>query len=290
MTFSSAIWPPVNEFLAYQQNADTPVTNFGATITPGVNNAKGGWTNLLGGTVTEDTYGILLQLHSSNSANNARPILVDIGVDTAGGTSYQVLIPNLNACMAGTPTETNMQLGGFQYYFPLFIKAGSTIAARAQVGNATALTLRVFCRLYQKPTRPELCRVGSWVSAIGVDTATSRGTAVTPGSFAAEGAWASLGTIPRSGWWLQASHSIDDPSLVGVYAFLDIAIGDASNKRILMLNQAFFSDSNETMSGTLRQGPDCANALPSGQTLWARVSNQATVGDTNTTAMAYVMG
>lgn len=289
MSFHS-VYPPVNEFLAYQQNADTPVTNFGATIVPGVNDVKGNWTGLMGGIVAEDTYGILLQIHSSNSANNARPILVDIGLDVAGGSSYQVLIPNLNASMAANPTEGNMQQGGFHYFFPLFVKKGSGLAARAQVGNATANTLKVFCRLYQKPTHPELCRVGSWVSAVGIDTTNSRGTAVTPGANAAEGSWASLGTIPRTGWWLQASHSIDDSSLVGVYAFLDIAIGDSTNKRTLILNQSFFSDSNESMSGALRQGPDCANALPIGQTLWARVSNQATVGDTNTTAMAYVMG
>ena len=272
-------------------NYSAPSTTPGTSITPGINDAMGSFTEFISDTlVTEDCYGIWLNFHTSNGSAAARPILVDIGADPAGGTAYANIISSLNAACAWTWSSAAAPAGHF-YYFPLFIKAGTALAARAQVGNATALTLRVVARLFAKPKRPELLRCGAYVDAIGIDTVNSRGTAITPGASSVEGAaWVSLGTLPRPAWWFQAGFSVDDSTMTAGAMNLDIYTGDASNKVPIISDMAFFTGGSEIISGEIYNSMDAHQELASGAELFARASFSGSPVDSNNSAMAYALG
>jgi hypothetical protein len=189
--------------------------------------------------------------------------------------------------MAGSMNSGNG--ASYFYYFPLFIKAGTALAARAQVGNATAGTLRVICKVYMKPSRPELLRFGSWVQAIGLDTANSRGTAFTPGT-GAKGSWASLGTgLAKDAWWWQASCSIDDATTNAMTMLMDIGAGTTGNQRILLNNMVHVANSGEEMGMYPPPMFECVHEVPAGTEIWARAYATIASND-NETACVYALG
>ena len=160
----------------------------GTSITPGASNAMGSYTELLASSA-DDCHGIEVVFNSDTGSTRAK--LFDIAIG-AGGSEI-VILPNLVCGPVPIYQSAGNVVGGARYFFPVFVKAGTRFAARAQVNNATAGTCNVIIRLY-KANRPDMLRCGSRVIAYGVDTANSRGTAITEGT-ASDGTYVELGTI-----------------------------------------------------------------------------------------------
>jgi hypothetical protein len=182
--------------------------------------------------VSKDVFGLQIQFSSNAVSSAARDTIVDVGVDPAGGTSYSVLIPSLLAsCAAPSIGATGC---GINYYFPLYIKAGSAVAVRASVNNATVGTLRCGIRVYGAPRDRRNVSVGYKVIAYGVTTGTSSGTSVTPGT-TSEGTWTSLGTVASgdSPWFWQYGVGVNQATITAVGYTGDLGVGDASNKVIV---------------------------------------------------------
>ncbi|MGH7949134.1 MAG: hypothetical protein ACREQF_07925, partial [Candidatus Binataceae bacterium] len=138
------LWVPHGNLGTFAYRADSigttrPAANMGATVTP-AQNSKGSYAQVFTA-LAFDAYFIAIQINSNNAAAAARDTIIDIGVDPAGGTSYTVLIPDLLGSCASNLAAISATAGcGIWYYFPLWIKAGSTIGARASVNNATVGT------------------------------------------------------------------------------------------------------------------------------------------------------
>lgn len=255
----------------------------GTTVTPGANDAMGSYAALFGAAIPFDVYGVMITIRGVQVSGQAKPYLADIGADPAGGTAYGVIIPKLNGCCAPLINTTGV-LAGFYYYFPLFIKAGTTLAARAQVGNATAGTSAVVCNVFGKPKRPERHRVGAYVDAIGIDAANSRGTTLTPGT-PSLGTAVSLGTLPRSAWWAIQSHAVDDDTMTLQFLTQQLSIGGTD----LIAQQSFGSSSLESINPQELNYPDCFREMAAGTELFA--AGIASIGaDANHSGMAYVLG
>ena len=290
---------PYCEFTKYQQNSVGNGINQGIGFIPGTGDTKGAWTEIFS-SVTDETYGIALRFHFNHIDSQARPTLADIGVDTAGGTSYSVLIPDLNAGQAASVQHDNYGglpmpcKEGYWYYFPVYIKAGSSLAVRGQVGNATASSCRVTVKLFQNPTRPELLPVGSKVTTVGIDTGNSRGTLLTAGLSPNEGAWVSLGVSTISAFWIQMSYGIDSGAM-GTGAtgstYFDVAYGPAGARRTLFENLvATHQAADDAMSNFMNWGPNCYVNFPSGTEIWARSKADSDSTLTNTNAMCWLVG
>jgi len=234
--------PSINTF---QFNAGTftgrPGTTMGVVVTPATG-SYGSYVEIISDTlITEDCYGILINMNDCWLASNARRRIVDIGIDPAGGTSYVSVIPDLLCTNASAYSNTGV--GGHYYYFPLFIKAGSAIAARAR-GNGIQ-PIYVAAQVYGKPTNLELLKYGSKVKAYGVTVANPpTGVSVTPGT-ANRGNWVALGTIASGDnpWFWQ--YGVDSSlTVLGSEVFaVDIGIGDATNKA-LAISAARFRENN----------------------------------------------
>jgi hypothetical protein len=197
---------------------------------------------------------------------------MDIGVDTGGGTSYAARIPNLlvggSIAMASTGTS-----GGIWYYFPLFIPAGSTVGAAAQGADTTAF--RVGVELLQQPMNPSQIRKGSFVEAYGISGNT--GTSVTPGT-TSEGAWTSIGTTTLPVWWWQCGYQISaaDTSWNNANITVDIAVGDASNKNIIILDTIINTNTTECL-GNPPISAGVEFPVPAGTNVYARAQHSGTV-------------
>jgi hypothetical protein len=234
--------------------------------------------------IVNEVWAVWINIHAAQVSAQARDIIVDIGIDPAGGTSYTVHIPDLiGSCAAFHSSGVNAAGGGHSYYFPLMIPAGSSIAARASVNNATVGTVRVWMKVYGKPTYPELTKRGSVCASFGIVAASSRGTVVTPGT-TAEGAWVSLGTAAREYWWWQLGMGVNDSTMSVLHYFGDLAYGDASNKIMIIEDELYITDSVEGMSKIPLPLFEGARQVPDGAELFVRAQCNS-----NTLDAAYSM-
>lgn len=284
-----AFWVPIGseEFLWQTSNivGVQPAANIGSIVTPG-NNTKGSYTSILSsGTVTRDVYGLWINVNSNAVSAAVRSALLDIGVDPAGGTSFSVLVPDLLVSNA-SPITTG---GGIHYYFPIFIRAGSSVGARASVNNATVGTMRVVLKVFGSPKDRRHVRVGSYVTAFGATGGTSTGTAVTAGT-TSDGNWTQLGSSSvRPHWWWQLGMGFADSTMTARHFFADLSYGDGSNKHIVIQNQAFLTDGTERITtwGRMR---GCGRYVASGNNIYGRLQNSGTNVDSGSCMMAYGLG
>jgi hypothetical protein len=276
---------PVNEWgLIIQSHTGRPATNFGATITPGINTYGSYASVLAGASVTYDVYGIGIAFNSNFVSTAARDTIVTIGLDPAGGSSFTDCISHLLASCAVPHAGSG---DGVSYYFPLFIKAGSSIGAKASINNATVGTLRCWVTLYCQPSKPEAIKAGSFVTTFGANTAASRGTSVTPGT-ASEGAWTSLGALTQTHWYWQAGFGINSAAMATESLHMDLGIGDGSNNKIAISDQHIVTGATEYVSIMPPRGP-CYVTGVSGDSVYGRLQNSGAT-TANMSMIAYGVG
>lgn len=241
----------------------------GVIITPG-NNTYGSYTEVVSDTlITQDCYGILINFNSGATSAAIRNMLVTIGIDPSGGTSYSDWINHLIAsCCPPMGTGTS----GIWYYFPIYIKAGTAIAAKASVNNATVGTVRCNIWVFGAPSDPHNLVYGQGVETIGAVTASSQGTAVTPGT-TSEGTWASLGTTSRNCFAWQSGFSINNATITALAYFFDIAADNNAAPNILQIDNIAWGTTAEQVS--YRQGV-AYKEVAAGATIYGRAQCSGT--------------
>jgi hypothetical protein len=206
-----------------------PASTIGTAVTPGTANNVGNWTQIASAAnISQDVYGIYMQVHSGATSGQVKNHLLDIGVDNAGGTSYTAIISDFNI----SESPSLVVAGAREHLIPFYIKAGSSVAARIRGFNATAGTVRIAARFYGKPSRADFLPVGRYTQTFGADTSQSRGTPITPGN-AADGAWENLGATTKPLWWWQLGYGITNGTITAEYTYFELAFGDASNKETI---------------------------------------------------------
>lgn len=282
-------------------NFNWQVDNFGSTYTDaglGINspghanaNTKGANTNMLNG-IAEDCYGIAICFSGQSATLTARRCMVDLLIDPAAGvgnagSSWSVIIANL---YANSPTLGVTGCFGYWYYFPLFLKAGTAIGTAHQNLVAGTLPLRVSIRVFGKPSRPELIRVGTKVQTIGSTVGTTTGTAVTPGTDALGSYSASLGTLSSDKWWWQLGIGSNDTSMTAKGYLFDVAVND-TNKIIVAQNIPY------NVTGTIEQASKGAMGMvtpyrevQSGENVYVRGACCSGAPDSSMTAIVYALG
>lgn len=277
---------PPNEWgLVISSVADgtRPAAAWGTVITPG-NNAYGSYTQVLSAT-SDETYLMRIVLSSWTVLTTARDALVTIGIDPAGGTSYTDLIVDLAASCA--PTYIQALPGPAVYEFPLRIPAGASIAAKGTVNNATVGTGRISIELFGRPSRPELVKAGTFVRTFGSTPASSSGTVITSGTVA-EGAWTQLGSaLTEPLWFWEFGFCVNNATMSALAHHVDIGLGDASNKKIVIPNGLVYESTSETLARTA-QGRVGLGAV--GDIVYARAQTGANAASSGTSVIAYGVG
>jgi hypothetical protein len=290
------ISPPTNDFgLIITSVADgtQPTTTYGTSVTPGTSSSYGNYATVLAGaSVTSDVYAIEVIVNGANVNASDRGMLVTVGFDGAGGTSFGGLggvtgneISNLLCSGANAFYTNGAPTGGHRFFFPLFIRAGTSIGAKAQTNSATAGTVRVSVRLWCQPSRPDLIRTGSFVRTFGANTATTDGVTVVQGT-TTEGDWTSIGTAADSLWYLETGIGARSATQVDHLSLSDVSIGDASNKRTVLRDLFFLTVNSEFTHKLPGSGDYCR--IASGDVIYAR--SQATGAQLGFSMACYGVG
>jgi len=263
----------INRFAWKYTNANNPATATpGTSVTPGATNAEGAWTQIASSAnIANDVWGVRLLIAGGNTTGQAKNHLLDIGIDEAGGTSYTAKISNIVCGQSANNVD-----GGIHFYFPIGIKAGSSVAVRIQGSNGTAGTVRVQAIFYGLPSNPEAIRVGSFSETIGTIT-NSNGVSFTPGNSSAEGSWVSLGTTTKDLWWFQLCVQIDNAITTSMMYHMDLAWGDGSNKHMIVENMRIgLLGTGERVHYVAFPPGECFAQVPAGGTLYVRGSCSGT--------------
>lgn len=259
-----------------------PTNNIGATVTP-AENAYGDYVEVLpGSSVPSDVFMIDVIIGTGAATSQARDILVTLGLDPAGGSSFTDFISHL---MGSNASEYATAGGGVVYRFPVFVKAGTSIGAKASINNATLNPLRVAVVLYGKPSNPDAIWAGSFVQSFGVTAASSSGTPVTPGE-AGEGAWVEFGTIDKTIRHWEVGVGFDTDTFTAGTYHCDLGIGDATNKKTAVLDGNVFIAANERLSKTRMAAPGIGVA---GDKVYGRAQCSGAV-TANMSMIAYGVG
>ena len=258
-------------------------TTWGTSVTPG-NNAYGSYAQVLTAT-SDETYLCRIMLSAVGVSAAAKDCLVTIGIDPAGGTSYTDFIVDLSASNA--PNIVSLGLLPHIYEFPIRIPAGASVAAKGSVNNATVGTIRVAITLFGRPSRPELVKAGTFVQTFGSTPASSSGTAITPGT-ASEGAWTQIGsalTVPL--WYWEWGICINNATMANNMHVIDIGLGDASNKKVVVPNGM----AGESASEALAKMTTGRNGLGTvGDIVYARVQTGPNAATSGMSVIAYGVG
>lgn len=256
----------------------------GTAITPG-NNTFGTYTQLLtAAQVSQDLQRLEIGFYLG-SGTGIRDILCTIGIDPAGGTNPANaidLIPNLLASCASPVNGGN----GIHYVFPLFVKSGVSLWCKSMVNNATVGTVTCTIRGFGQPRDPRAVRCGSFVESVGATPASSSGTAATAGTNS-EGAWTQLGTTTKDTWWHQLGMGYAATSGNGGFYHGDLAVGDATNKDVLISDARF----QTTTSRTVSLIPEVAERpIPGGSTMYGRLQCSIASADSGLSLISYHLG
>jgi hypothetical protein len=252
----------------YNNWGTNPSATPGTSVIPGAADAEGAWTQIISGaSITSDCYWLHLFTSGGATATAIKRQLLDLGIDPAGGTAYTSFFSNLQ--IGASPSL--VQVGVREYIFPIFIRAGSSVAVRIQGSNATAGTVRVAASIYGKPSNQLLAPVGSFSQTFGTLGANSQGQSFTPGN-AADGSWADLGVVTNSLWWFQLGHNIGNGTVTAEYTYIDVAWGDASNKHLIF--KAMHGGSTNETSALYCQshllGCSAYSPVPAGANIYIR--------------------
>ena len=161
--------------------------DYGASLVPGTSNADGSAVTLLPALAHDCEYLVLAVSGFALSGANTSA-LMDLLVDPAGGTSWSEMISDL-LCGYTAVIQLNGSTPGphgapLVYYFPIWLKAGTSIGAMARCahGSAFANPPRVIVYAAGGNKNPASWWCGQKVETVGTfNTAASLGQAHTPG-------------------------------------------------------------------------------------------------------------
>ena len=260
---SSFLWTYSNE------DANPPTTStVGLSVTPGASSAEGSWTQIAtGGNIANDVYWIWIHVSAGSTNAASKPHLLDVGVDNAGGSSYTAVVSNIVCGAAAAQTAMG---AGHYFFFPMYIKSGSSVAVRIQGGNATAGTVRIVAKFYGQPSNPELVPTACYSETIGTIT-NSDGVTFTPGT-TADGTWTSLGTTTLNLWWWQLGYQVSNGTITVEGTYIDLAVGDGTNFH--QIKRLYHIGGTSEFIGSLRHGnlmfTECYCPVKAGSTMYVR--------------------
>lgn len=243
---------------------------YGTAVTTGaISTNKGTAVELIAST-NFDAYWVKLTAGGYGVAATASQGCFDLLI---GAATESILIADMLMGHCGGDTTTSADVGPKTWEFPLYIPAGSRLAAQA-AGVRTALGVYITVELWGGDGYPAW-PVGSRVTTYGMGTV-PRGTTITPGASGAAGSWTQI----------TASTSYDHIALVPSFQVatdttvnrrhitVEMGVGAATEE---LISHPYFyqTGTNEFMAGAYNGLPTFCN-IPASSRLVMRASNGGT--------------
>jgi hypothetical protein len=221
---------------------------------------KGAYAQLFAST-DFDVWGISFMVGATSSAGAIVNYLLDIAIGGAGSEQViasNILIGNSRGIAPGSP---------FTFWFlPIFIPKGTRISARTQGSGGTGVPY-LMMTLTGGPSNP-LWPVFQGCMTIGINTAASGGTSLTPGATGTYSAWTSIGSaLSREIKAFQPIFQAGSDSNIGtLYYHLETGYSSTALSRHL-----FACDSSENVIGIYPAMP-IYSRIPSGTQMQMRAT------------------
>ncbi len=261
--------PDPGNFFPEDNTGDVGVGAQGTTVTTsGDANVKGTPAQLIAATAW-DSYWITILAEGYGVAGSFSEGSLDILI---GAATESILIPDLLIGSCGWNNST-VGLGGKRWDFPLYIPAGSRLAAQAQgIRLSTGFKVSVF--LHGGPIEPPW-KCGTVVTTYGVG-AQPYGTVITAGAAGAEGAWTQItAATTRNHFCLVPSFQLYADSTINLRTLqVDLGIGAATEQKIGP-GYWYHTDTQEFMNGPCNSFPTFFD-VPLGTRLVMRASDSGT--------------
>lgn len=210
-------------------------SSFFKSITAGAIHTKGNYVELVASNEFSTSGLIIMPGYVAPSSE----FLFDIAVGGEG--SEQDIISNL---CAGCPGLAGSKRNLWQYFFPIFIPAGSRISARCQSDNASQLIRLGIMSIgggFSHPT------AFNEIITYGANTGTTRGVTVDPGATVdTKGDWVQItaSTTRAAKGLVVGAGSRGNANMAWAAWLLDIGIGTEGSEQILIPNLHFASSDN----------------------------------------------
>jgi len=259
------LWVPMQEDLRVQTNmSGTGTANIGTTVTTGAASGTKGTPVQLIAATSFDAYWITITVAGYAMAATASEGCLDI---LAGAATEDVLIPDLLIGYAGPFANSN---GVKLWHFPLYIPAGTRLAARA-AGVRVSTAFSVAVALYGGTTSP-YWPCGGKVTTYGVTV--PNGTTIVPGASGAEGAWTQIAASSSEDHiaLVPSFQPQTDTTINGRGYDIDIGVG-AATEELLVGSYQFSTTSAEQCGGPYGVEFPAFTRIPSGTRLVMRASN-----------------
>lgn len=247
----------------YDNLPSTPSLTPGTSVTPSTS-GYGSWTQFASSSnIAADCYALQLFICNAATSGANRNLVIEIGIDPAGGTTYTAVVTDLMVSKAGTGSAN----GTLNFILPIFIPAGSSVAIRGYSTAATAFA--VVGSFFGRPSRPEMAPKGMRSETLGIST--TNGTTFTPG-IQVMGSWTSLGTTSFDMWWWQPCVNLSSSGFAAEYCYCEFAWGDSSNKHPLgyavLIGSTAEEQNRAALPSMVREAAQ--RFVPSGSTIYVR--------------------
>lgn len=267
------LWVPQKGALLRQSNLPTVGSaTFGNAVTTGAaSGTKGSVVELISST-NFDSYMVEIWAEGYAASAVASPGCLDILI---GSATESILIADL--LMGNCGGAITQMTGPKRWIFPLYIPAGSRIAAQA-AGSRTSTNFDVGIQLYGGAGYPPF-KVGTKVDTYGIGTVPN-GTTVTVGGTGAEGSWTQItASTSRDHFCLVPSWQANDSSMTALGVIqVDVGIGSATESLLGSFN--YFCQVTESMEGPIQSLPLFGD-FPSGSRLVMRASSSVAADTSN---------
>lgn len=176
-------------------------TAFGAEVTTGISNADGSAVSLFSSALTHDVEYLRLMINGELPLGENNDILMSVLIDPAGGSSWADFIPYLIAGGVNDIKVSGSDPAGLSciYDFPIWVPAGASLGLQARSAAGATSTLYVSALAYGGNRNPASWWAGQRVTNVGINAASSTGTAHTTGGSGSFSSWTNFGsTLPQN--------------------------------------------------------------------------------------------
>lgn len=244
------------------------------SLTPAQNSYPAATEVIAAASITEEIWAVSVIFMDFDTNAVARDGIATVYL---GG---EIWLPHLLMSQAAGSSGTNW-VGAVQYEMvPIGGRSGRAVSAAVSVNSATLTAGRVIIDLYGRPSGGPVWR-GTKMTAYGIDTANSRGTLCTSGT-TSDGAWVELlGTLSEEHHWWEYGFGWNNAVTSGAQ-FIDTAIGDATNKRLIHEDVHTYANTVESIGK--RPAGRWAHGAP-GQKVYGRIQSSASASSDMSLAM-----
>jgi len=255
----------------HESNANTTgqTPMFGTSVTTGGSAATKGTPVELIASTAFDAYLVKITAGGYGAAGVASQGALDI---LLGAATEHVLIANLLMGYCGGLDTSSADVGAKVWLFPLYIPAGSRIAAQA-AGARTSAAVYVTVELYGGNGYPDY-EPGTRLTTYGMGTVPA-GTTITPGASTAAGAWTQItaSTTEDHKYLVPSFQATGDLTTNRRHLTVEMGVG-AATEELITPPFRFATGTNEFMSSVAE--PPHRIDIPSGSRLTMRASNGGT--------------